>query len=113
MQMVRSYLAYKYDGDQPENVDEEHILHCFDYVRVALMCYGDTALVGADPGDAGLNGTRGWGVTHVCKSWDALYDMAVARAAELTHKGFELGIFHITPSPDPRTLDRRPEDPRA
>lgn len=40
------------------------------------MCYGDTALEGADPGTDHPSGTQGWGVTHVCKDWDALYDMA-------------------------------------
>ncbi|KAK4617434.1 Oxidase ustYa [Fulvia fulva] len=91
--ILRSYMRYQHGVAQPETLQERHIFHCFDYIRVALMCYGDTALEGADPGDEGLHGTEGWGVTHVCIDWDALFDMAVDRARPLDDLGRELGIF--------------------
>lgn len=40
------------------------------------MCAGDTTLEGADPGSNVTSITHGLGVTHVCKDWDALMEMA-------------------------------------
>ncbi|EME42940.1 hypothetical protein DOTSEDRAFT_24940 [Dothistroma septosporum NZE10] len=62
--------------------DDIHIFHCFDYLRQAVMCHGDTALEGADEyevaegKDVWSYGTYGIGTTHLCKDWDAVYDYA-------------------------------------
>ena len=48
----------------------DHIPHCFDYIRQALMCAGDLTL---EWPRTEKNGQRfavdGWGVPHQCKSW--------------------------------------------
>ncbi|KAI5361667.1 Putative mycotoxin biosynthesis protein UstYa [Septoria linicola] len=63
-----------------------HILHCFDYLRQAIMCYGDTALEGADPysiaegRDKVTIGTSGIGTTHMCKNYDDIKSYAEEHA---------------------------------
>lgn len=65
--------------------DDIHLFHCFDYLRQAIMCHGDTALEGADPYlvaegiDLFEFGTFGISTTHMCKSYDAVREWAVAR----------------------------------
>merc|ERR1711939_459646 len=52
---------------------EDHVFHCFDYIRQALMCAGDMTIewprVEADGSRFAVDG---WGITHECKSWDAI-----------------------------------------
>ena len=53
-----------------------HIEHCFNYVRHALQCYGDTTM--EVPTD--FNGQLifiGWNTTHQCRSFDAIWDYTV------------------------------------
>ncbi|RMZ33893.1 hypothetical protein D0859_01974 [Hortaea werneckii] len=49
---------------------EDHVFHCFDYIRQALMCAGDMTIewprVEADGSRFAVDG---WGITHECKSW--------------------------------------------
>ncbi|KAF3345098.1 DnaJ-related protein rsp1 [Verticillium dahliae VDG2] len=53
-----------------------HLRHCFEYLRLSLVCHGDTALGGrVDDTTAGEAGAQ-----HVCKDWGA-----VKRFAE-THR---------------------------
>ncbi|KAI5357223.1 Putative mycotoxin biosynthesis protein UstYa [Septoria linicola] len=56
-----------------------HMLHCFDYLREAIMCLGDTALEGSDP-ERGTQdlvaGTFGTGTRHVCKDWSKVVEYA-------------------------------------
>ncbi|KAH9863673.1 hypothetical protein J1614_009605 [Plenodomus biglobosus] len=72
--VMQSWLQFHYVVDQKSNA--EHILHCFDYVRMGLMCAGDQALEGSDPYLAlrGLSGTHGLGSKHVCKDWGTLLE---------------------------------------
>jgi hypothetical protein len=61
----------------------QHINHCFDYLRQAVMCSGDTTLEKAVVGDDG-NVERiieGWGVEHQCRDYDAIYAFAAANHA--------------------------------
>lgn len=54
-------------GQKPFNVG--HMDHCFDYIRQVIMCGGDMALAGENfPG-----GSNQFGVPHVCKNWDEIY----------------------------------------
>ncbi|KAF7190114.1 Oxidase ustYa [Pseudocercospora fuligena] len=59
------------EGEDPA----EHLNHCFDYLRQAIMCHGDTALEGAQTtfGEE-VGGSDGWNVKHVCKPWDKIHD---------------------------------------
>ncbi|KAF2171487.1 hypothetical protein M409DRAFT_18604 [Zasmidium cellare ATCC 36951] len=56
---------------------EEHVRHCFDYLRQGVMCQGDLTLEWPRTEDDG-SGRRfavdGWGVGHVCRSWDAVME---------------------------------------
>lgn len=57
-----------------------HIEHCFNYVRHALRCYGDTTI--EVPTD--FNGQLifiGWNTTHQCRSFDAIWDYTVKHSA--------------------------------
>lgn len=52
---------------------EDHVFHCFDYIRQALMCAGDLTVEWprTEP-DGRRFAVDGWGITHECKSWVGL-----------------------------------------
>ncbi|KAJ6139791.1 hypothetical protein N7471_006277 [Penicillium samsonianum] len=53
-----------------------HIEHCFNYVRHALQCYGDTTM--EVPTD--FNGQLifiGWNTTHQCRNFEVIWDYTV------------------------------------
>ncbi|KAK4493736.1 hypothetical protein PRZ48_014921 [Zasmidium cellare] len=59
------------EGEDPV----EHLSHCFDYLRQAIMCHGDTALEGRQTTfGSDVGGSDGWNVQHVCKPWDRIHD---------------------------------------
>lgn len=49
---------------------EDHVYHCFDYIRQALMCAGDMTVEWprTEP-DGRRFAVDGWGIEHECKSW--------------------------------------------
>lgn len=52
-----------------------HVLHCFDFIRQALMCYGDMTLepwVDYDGVTLYSRGSSGWGTTHKCRNFEEL-----------------------------------------
>jgi hypothetical protein len=49
----------------------EHIQHCFDYLRQALMCAADSNLEDVTTKDGGAS-TLGWGSKRVCRDYEAL-----------------------------------------
>ena len=49
---------------------EDHVHHCFDYIRQALMCAGDMTVEWPRTEEDGSRfAVDGWGITHQCKSW--------------------------------------------
>ncbi|KAK3385301.1 hypothetical protein B0H63DRAFT_181422 [Podospora didyma] len=63
-----------------ENMADDHIYHCFDYLRQAITCSGDTTLEKARTGDDGkpVRGVDGWGVGHECRHYDTIYALTAA-----------------------------------
>ncbi|KXT01278.1 hypothetical protein AC578_7071 [Pseudocercospora eumusae] len=92
--ILRSWLNDGMNKDHHSNLDtprnhahdDEHIMHCFDYLRQTIMCTGDTALEGADPDAVALgldtleHGTSGLATTHICKNFDAIFKYAERNA---------------------------------
>nr|B8NM67.1 RecName: Full=Oxidase ustYa; AltName: Full=Ustiloxin B biosynthesis protein Ya [Aspergillus flavus NRRL3357] len=62
------YAAREGNLDQ---VNAAHLMHCWDYLRQAIMCHADTTLewIPAPPND---KGSTGWGVEHTCGDFDAI-----------------------------------------
>ena len=49
---------------------EDHVFHCFDYIRQALMCAGDMTIEWPRKEKDGRRfAVDGWGITHQCKDW--------------------------------------------
>lgn len=72
----KEYLTFAIND---EHVSAEHIYHCFDYIRQAIMCNGDTTLERMRKVDGKLvRGVDGWGVEHECRDFDAIYAYAAA-----------------------------------
>ncbi|GAB7329181.1 hypothetical protein MBLNU13_g01001t1 [Cladosporium sp. NU13] len=54
---------------------EEHVYHCFDYIRQALMCNADlTVEWPRTEADGSRVAVDGWGVSHQCKNWDSVLE---------------------------------------
>ncbi|KAK0108216.1 hypothetical protein ONS95_003036 [Cadophora gregata] len=53
---------------------KEHMAHCFDFLRQAVMCAGDMTLEPVDD-----EATDGWNVTHTCRDFKTIYDFAAER----------------------------------
>ncbi|KAF2772422.1 hypothetical protein EJ03DRAFT_348799 [Teratosphaeria nubilosa] len=52
---------------------EEHVWHCFDYLRQAVMCAGDMTVEWPRTEEDGRRfAVDGWGVTHQCADWNAI-----------------------------------------
>jgi len=64
----------KKSSHQHPNVRPEHVAHCFDYLRQALMCAGDMTIEHAMESPLGQKRTTtdGWGVKHQCSDWDEM-----------------------------------------
>lgn len=63
-------------SSQP-TIREQHIAHCYDYLRQAVMCAADTALEGRrDNLSLKASETDGWGTTHQCRNWGVLKEFA-------------------------------------
>jgi hypothetical protein len=58
-----------------------HNDHCFNYLRNALMCCGDTTLEGQaqTPELKGVAGTDGTGAVHVCRNYEEIVSWAERR----------------------------------
>lgn len=80
LQRIRDYmwhLKLVVDTNQTEQIrpilldpQEAHIVDCFDYLRQALMCAGDTTLEWPrEENDGRRIAVDGWGVTHQCVDW--------------------------------------------
>ncbi|OAA72579.1 hypothetical protein ISF_01652 [Cordyceps fumosorosea ARSEF 2679] len=67
-----------------DQVSPAHLLHCFDYLRQTIMCFGDTTLewLPAPPRD---NGSTGWGFEHKCRNFDAISHWVEDNRLKTTH----------------------------
>ncbi|KAK8090441.1 hypothetical protein PG997_005402 [Apiospora hydei] len=76
---TRQYMTRAgYFSARAGNLDEVnagHLAHCWDYLRQAIMCAGDTTLewLHAPPDNIG---STGWGYQHTCKDYGALFTFA-------------------------------------
>ncbi|KAK0629492.1 hypothetical protein B0T17DRAFT_525637 [Bombardia bombarda] len=67
--IVQTYSGLKANISLPDD-HHWHMIHCFDYMREAIMCSADIALEGHEttfPDDNG--GSDGWDSKHVCKNY--------------------------------------------
>ena len=79
-------------GNQDEHAahrDTLHLEHCFDYLRQAILCAGDTTIEWArDSGDGETDSqVDGWGVEHQCRSTKTIYDFTAKHRAENDAEG--------------------------
>ena len=61
------------DLTHTHSVHNAHLLHCFDYLRQDIMCAADSIL---ELVDVDGTSTDGWGSTHQCRDFDALFEWA-------------------------------------
>jgi hypothetical protein len=79
----------------PSNQEPRHHLsnsaamHCFDFLRQAIMCSGDTTIELAQyRGQDGVVRTaHGWNIEHQCKDWGVLWNFVMARHAHDNRTG--------------------------
>ncbi|KAM3554663.1 hypothetical protein ARSEF4850_006357 [Beauveria asiatica] len=69
---------------KPGQVSSAHLMHCFDYLRQAIMCFSDTTLewLPAPPRDTG---STGWGFEHKCRDFDAISRWVEDNRLKTTH----------------------------
>ncbi|KAH8600731.1 hypothetical protein B0O99DRAFT_287856 [Bisporella sp. PMI_857] len=75
-----SYLTQKfsagYAGTKLEQEVAHHSAHCFDYLRQAIICAGDTSLEGHVVSEDGEEIEAGWGAKHECVDYQRLLEWA-------------------------------------
>lgn len=81
-------------SENPKGVPTEmtfHLQHCFEYLRLSIMCCGDVALEGAETTfPDGFGGSDGWDAKHVCKDYGQMLDyMDENRANDKLWIGFD------------------------
>ncbi|TGO66336.1 hypothetical protein BOTNAR_0063g00180 [Botryotinia narcissicola] len=65
---------------------ENHMKHCFDYLRQSLMCASDTTLETLQVKNEGNKpAVDGWGTTHLCRDYDKVSDWT------LRHRASDIG----------------------
>ncbi|KAF2851591.1 hypothetical protein T440DRAFT_447799 [Plenodomus tracheiphilus IPT5] len=74
----------------------DHNDHCFNYLRNAIMCCGDTTLEGQSqaPMFKDTPATDGNGAVHICRNYDEIAAWAVQHKLEFGSKGHGLGKHH-------------------
>ncbi|KAK5997736.1 Oxidase ustYa [Cladobotryum mycophilum] len=74
---------------QMEHSRRQHIGHCFDYLRQAIMCAGDMTLESAETSPDGKvrASVDGWGIEHKCKSWNDAIEWTLQHKAPHNHTG--------------------------
>jgi len=68
-----SAIADPYIQQQAARVNVDHLQHCFDYLRRALMCAADTNLEHINPE---TDATTGWGSERFCRDFQSVKDFA-------------------------------------
>ncbi|KAK3369961.1 hypothetical protein B0H63DRAFT_564223 [Podospora didyma] len=67
--IVQTYSGLKANHPIPDD-HHWHMIHCFDYMRQAIMCSADIALEGHETTFPDHNGgSDGWDSKHVCKDY--------------------------------------------
>ena len=70
---LQAGVEYNTVNETYENLlkpQEDHVYHCFDYIRQALMCNADLTVEWPRTEESGEKvAVDGWGVTHQCKNW--------------------------------------------
>ena len=79
--------------EEHPHVQPDHVGHCFDYLRQALMCAGDMTIEHAREPPLGQKRltTDGWGVTHQCRNWDEMMAWTLSHKANVSHTGIQNG----------------------
>jgi len=67
--IVQTYSGLKSGHELPDD-HHWHMIHCFSYLRQAILCSADTALEGHETTFPDHNGgSDGWDSKHVCKDY--------------------------------------------
>ena len=71
--MIRKAYWILKDGlwEGQDGVEPEHVEHCFEYLRQAVLCSGDLTVEPANP-IPGITPISGWNVTHQCFDYEFL-----------------------------------------
>lgn len=65
--------------------NENHVPHCFEYIRQSIMCAADTTLEKSRIEDGKISrDVDGWGVEHECRDWDAVYQWSAKNRSDNT-----------------------------
>ncbi|CAJ2511956.1 Uu.00g075810.m01.CDS01 [Anthostomella pinea] len=68
--IVQTYSGLTSGHEIPDD-HHWHMIHCFDYMRQAIMCSADMALEGLETTFPDHNGgSDGWDSKHVCRDWN-------------------------------------------
>ncbi|KAH6669775.1 hypothetical protein B0J14DRAFT_104041 [Halenospora varia] len=72
--VVETYSGLKSNTSLPED-HHWHMIHCFDYMRQAIMCSADMALEGLETTFPDHNGgSDGWDSKHICRDYSQVID---------------------------------------
>ncbi|KAL7907514.1 hypothetical protein GGI35DRAFT_470712 [Trichoderma velutinum] len=89
------------DGGRNKTVeDDQHFMHCFDYIVQAILCSADDALENSvnilDAEGEEEDGINGMGQTHKCRNATMLYDY-VLQSVKVPIEPASLGKYSVFP----------------
>ncbi|KAH8651940.1 hypothetical protein BGZ60DRAFT_186443 [Tricladium varicosporioides] len=100
-ELKRSLIHYRRDG--LTTIPDEHLDHCVEYLRQAVMCHADMTL--ERPENMTFpQGSTGWGDMHRCRNWDdvlkTIQDHSIGWVDNGREKGWKKrkfvdGKFHL------------------
>ena len=67
---MHSHAELKLNEPGDSITDDDHIAHCFDYLRQGIMCSADVTL------ESNTTLGTGWGSVHQCKNYTEIFDWA-------------------------------------
>lgn len=82
-------LTFEETGVLYEEVDDrDHLHHCVEILRQAIMCRADLTLENPGPTTAYRAILTGWGNTHLCRDWDSVVNAVNNHAIKHSPKGW-------------------------
>jgi len=82
------HAVVEFENSGTSTVPFEHMHHCVEILRQAIMCHGDLTLERPDFEGPAYRDASGWGNVHFCRDWTRILDWVSENEIHFTQKGW-------------------------